>query len=243
MNPEVWGMKKGWNLMKKTKRITYSLSVAAIVLLAVFIAAPAGAGDLNRLLTGDYALNSSYVCAAAYGGFDQDLNRKPDPPGFISGTMNGSLQGVASYDGKGGFTSRVKVIAVALDPTGSPAPLKSPVAQYDMECTGTYQVNQDLSTENKYDCRLDPLAGPFSMSPYPSEFYMELKGIQAKGQLLGTMGNILTLRADTEPNVETVYFYNFYIPGPVFVPGPVKVLERICTSSGTAMKITGQSKN
>ncbi len=100
--------------------------------------------------------------------------------------------------------------------------------------------------ESEYDCKTYPLAGPFSNNPlYPPEFYMEIKGIRQKGQMLGTMDNILILRNRTEPTVETLYFYNFYVPtsgGPVFIPGPFKVAERICTSSGTWMKITGQRK-
>ena len=175
----------------------------------------------------------------AYGGFDPDLNRLPDPPGLISGTNSGSSQGVTSFDGNGGFTFRGKVLSVTHDPAGSTAP----VSQFDMVCSGTTQVNQDLSTESEYDCKIYPLAGPFPNPPYPPEFYMEIKGLRAKGQLLGTMDNILFQRTDTEPNVETGYFYNFYHPIYGFIPGPVKVLERICTGSGTYMKITGQSKN
>ncbi len=201
---------------------------------------------MNRLLAGDYWGNSSFVCAGAYGGFDQDLNRNPDPPGLISGTYSGSTQGVTSYDGHGGFTFRGQVLTVAHDPGGSTAPLKSPVSQYDMECWGTYQVNPDLSTEGEYECRIDPTAGPFTVNPpYPPEFYMVIKGLRVKGQLLGTMGNILALRSDTGSNVETVDAYNFYLPPPAppgVIPGPFKVLERICTQSGTAMKIVGKGK-
>jgi hypothetical protein len=229
--------------MNKKNGTKVGFIAAAIALLVVFVAVPVGAGDLNRLLTGDYASNSSFVCAGAYGFFDNDLNRNPDPQGFISTTNSGSTQGVTSFDGHGGFTFRGKVLSVTHDPAGSTVPLKSPVSQFDMECSGTTQVNQDLSTESEYDCRIDPLAGPFPFPPYPPEFYMEIKGLRAKGQLLGTMDNILLLKTDTEPNVEEVYFYNFYLPGPVFIPGPIKVLERICTSSGTSMRITGQSKN
>ncbi len=225
--------------MNKIKGIKVCFITAAIALLAVFIAAPAGAWDLNRLLTGDYASNMSFVCASAYGNFDQDLNRNPDPPGLTSVMVSGSSQGVTSYDGHGGYTFRGQVLSLTHDPVGSTAPLKSPVSQYDMECRGTYKVNHDLSTEGEGDCRIDPSAGPFTLPPYPPEFYMVINGVRSKGQLLGTMGNILALRSDTETNVETVDFYNFPYPGIGIVPGPVKVLERICSSSGTNMKIVG----
>jgi hypothetical protein len=239
---------------KKSGRKACCLA-AAIALLVVAAAVPAGAGDsnlncnkqdLNRLLTGDYFQNNSFACAAAYGFFDKDLNRNTDPPGLISGTYSGSTQGVTSYDGHGGFTYRGQVLTIAHDPGGSTAPLKSPISQYDMECWGTYEVNHDLSTEAKYDCRIDPSAGPFTLSPYPPEFYMVIKDIRATAQLLGTAGNILALRSDTEPNVETINAYNFYLPtnaGPVLNPGPFKLAERICTSSGTGMKIVGKGNN
>jgi hypothetical protein len=242
--------------MSKIKRIKYYFIAAAIALLAVAAAVPAGAGDsnvnchkqdLNRLLTGDYFQNNSFVCASAYGGFDTDLNRKTDPAGLISGNFSGSTQGITSYDGHGGFTFRGQVLTIAHDPGGSTAPLKSPISQYDMECWGTYQVNQDLSTEGEYDCRIDPTAGPFLVNPpYPPEFYMVIEGLRQKGQLLGTAGNILALRSDTAPNVETVIGYNFYLPtpnGPVLVLGPIQLAERICTNSGTGMKIVGKGIN
>jgi hypothetical protein len=71
---------------------------------------------------------------------------------------------------------------------------------------------------------------------------MVINGVRSKVQLQGTMGNILALKGDTETNVETVDFYNFYHPVYGFLPGPVKVLERICTSSGTNMKIVGRGR-
>ncbi len=73
--------------MNKKNGTTVGFIAAAIALLVVAMAVPAGAGDLNRLLTGDYAFNSSEVCAGADGGFDAALNRNPDPPGSISNTV------------------------------------------------------------------------------------------------------------------------------------------------------------
>jgi len=233
--------------MKKIKGMKYYYIAAAIAFLVVAMAVPAGAGDLNRLLKGDYAYNDFQVCAGAVSGFDAALNRNPDLPGFISNTESSSNQGVTSFDGYGGFTYRGKNLSVTHDPGGSTAPLKSPVSQYDVECSGTAQVNRDLSMESEYDCKIYPLAGPLYNTPlFPPGFYMETKGLRQEGQLLGTMDNILILRTDTEPNVETLNFYNFiYVPTsgePVFIPGPVKVGEQICTGSGTWMKIVGKGK-
>lgn len=239
--------------MDKKKGRKAGYLAAVIALLAVAAAVPVGAGnanvnchkqDLNRLLTGDYWGNSSFVCAGAYGGFDKDLNRITDPAGLISGNYSGSTQGITSYDGHGGFTFRGQVLTVTSDTVGSTAPLKSPISQADMECWGTYQVNPDLSTEGEYECKIDPTAGSFTLPPFPSDFYMVIKGLRVKGQLLGTIGNILSLRSDTESNVETVDAYNLPTPDPsVILPGPTKIMERICTQSGTAMKIVGKGNN
>jgi hypothetical protein len=232
--------------MNKKNGTTVGFIAAAIALLVVAMAVPAGAGDLNRLLTGDYAFSSSENCAEANGYFDAALNRNPDPPGRISTTSTASVEGVTSFDGHGGLTFRGKILLVTHDPGGSTAPLKSPVSQYDVECSGTAQVNRDLSMESDYDCKLYPLAGPLSNNPlYPPGFYMEMKDLRQQGQLLGTMDNSLILRTITEPKVRSVYFSNFYVPtpgGPVFILGPYKVGEQICHGSGTWMKITGQSK-
>ena len=113
--------------MNKKNGTKVGFIAAAIALLVVAMAVLAGAGDLNRLLTGDYAYNDNEVCADANGGFDEDLNRKPDPPGSISDTESDSNQGVTSFDGHGGFTYRGKNLNVDHDPGGSTAPLKSPV--------------------------------------------------------------------------------------------------------------------
>ena len=56
----------------KVKRCFYI--VAAIALLTVFVVAPAGAGDLNWKLRGDYAWNSTSTCSSASWGFDTTTN-------------------------------------------------------------------------------------------------------------------------------------------------------------------------
>ena len=73
--------------MDKKRGIKSCFLAAAIALLAVAAAVPAGAGnsnvnchkqDLNRLLTGDYYGSASFVCAGSTWGFNEtDLGRKP----------------------------------------------------------------------------------------------------------------------------------------------------------------------
>ena len=74
-------------------------------------------------------------------------------------------------------------------------------------------------------------------------FKLVISNLEGKGQLIGTMGNILMARADTEPNLELVQFHNFNLRLPPRIhPNPF-TMERICTGSGTAMKIVGKGNN
>ena len=73
--------------MNQKRGIKVGFIAAAIALLIVAVAVPAGAGDLckkhdlNRLLKGDYSGSGSYTCAWSTWGFDQkDLSRKPRRP-------------------------------------------------------------------------------------------------------------------------------------------------------------------
>ena len=72
--PKVWDLKKGRNIMKKIKGMKYCFIAAAIGLLAVLIAAPAGAGNLSWKLHGDYTYNVAATCAHAACGQDLENN-------------------------------------------------------------------------------------------------------------------------------------------------------------------------
>ena len=56
--------------MKKIKGMKYYFVAVAIALLAVFMAAPAGAGGLDRRLYGDYTYNVAATCAHAACGIN-----------------------------------------------------------------------------------------------------------------------------------------------------------------------------
>jgi len=229
--------------MSRIKGMKYYFIAVAIALLVVAVAVPAGAWNLNRNLYGDYATNTSYVCAYSTFGFDPvTLQRKdsPDPKYdilstfFPSITQVGSGQGVYSFDGHGGLTFEGQVLTVEQDRGGSSAPTPFPVSQWAMVCTGTYEVDHDLSVTGTGDCKLTPKAGPSASKPT----YLKISGLEWKGQLLGgTIGSILLLRTDSEPNIETVKIMDI----PDF-PGGTFTMERICAASGTVMKIVGPRK-
>ncbi|MBI5582472.1 MAG: hypothetical protein HY892_01480 [Deltaproteobacteria bacterium] len=216
-----------------TKRGMRFCFAAAIVLLSFAVSVPVGANNLNRLLTGDYYGSSSYLCAASMPTFDDELRR--EGTGI---TFGGSSQGVTSYDGRGNYTFRGEVMSVNQDSAPAASAVgSSPVAHFTLVCNGTYMVDDDLSISGLGECRIDPLAGPYNRPPYPPGFYALIKNVRATGQLLGTAGNILRVGGQTEPNVETVIFFEPTGPTPFFS------YERICTSSGTSMKIVGKGTN
>ena len=109
---------------------------AAIALLVVAVAVPAGAGgldknnskhDLNRLLIGDYYDVSSLTCAYATMGYNENLERKADVPGYPpSVTQSGSMASVTSYNGHGGWTSKGKFLMISHDPGGRYRSLEIP---------------------------------------------------------------------------------------------------------------------
>jgi hypothetical protein len=201
------------------------------------VAVPVGAGDLNRLLTGDYVGYQAFTCALSSGGFNpEDLSRKPNPStSKIEGyNQSGSSQGVTSFDGLGRYTYKGEVLSVTYEPAGSTAPAKYPVNQFDMDCTGNYEVDENLQVRTwGGECTLTPMAGFYALI---DGFRFEISNTESKGRLIGTMGNILSVRIDSQPNIEIVKIYNPALKDPV-------TAERICTSSGSGMKIVGKGKN
>ena len=66
--PEIQGRKRKGDILNSLKMTKSCFIAAAIALLAVFVAAPAGAGDLNWKLRGDYTYNVAGNCAHAVCG-------------------------------------------------------------------------------------------------------------------------------------------------------------------------------
>jgi hypothetical protein len=110
---------------------------AAIALLAVFVAAPSGAGDLNWKLRGDYAFNSGGACVFASIGFELNSStgkwgRKPLGAPYPGTSYNYAIQGVFSFDGHGGFTFNGEALHLFLDPFLFPPPPSPPAPPYSL---------------------------------------------------------------------------------------------------------------
>ncbi len=122
--------------MNKKNETKVCFIAAAIALLVVAVAVPAGAGgldknnskhDLNRLLIGDYYDVSSLTCAYATMGYNRNLERKDDVTGYPpSVTQSSSMASVTSYNGHGGWTSKGKFLMISHDPGGGPCSLEIP---------------------------------------------------------------------------------------------------------------------
>jgi hypothetical protein len=208
---------------------------AAIALLAVFMSVPAGAGDLNWKLKGDYAWNSSGTCASASCGFDTNQipgpNRNLQPcsgplPVAIGISYNYSIQGEFSFDGQGGFDFSGEVLSIMLEPYPNPATIpplptsanfKSPIHHFDADGAGTYIVEfeaNELFVEIKFDYL------KIKGTPY------EFRGAIFRGRLTsGSVGSVVFL-GSTSPTPEDVVGY------------PFPKMQRICNATGSMVKLS-----
>ncbi|MCU0578721.1 MAG: hypothetical protein MUF69_04155 [Desulfobacterota bacterium] len=216
---------------------------AAIAMLVVAAAVPAGAGDanvncnkqgLNRLITGDYHSMLSLSCTYTdqVGTFNPETLERSSIGNYSTAT----IQAVSSFDGRGGYTSLGEVLTVESGTSSFP------VGQYKIECKdGKYEVDEQLNVNIKCDTIITPTAGYLHDHPpvppgYPPFFFVVYGG-ESNGPALGTMGNIIILRHNTQPNVEELYAYG------AFGNPLAKLGERICASSGMSMKIIGKGNN
>jgi hypothetical protein len=208
---------------------------AAIALLAVFLAVPAGAGDLNWKLKGDYAWTSTGTCASASCGFDtnqipgpnRNLQSCPGPlPVAIGVSYNYAIQGKFSFDGHGGFDFNGEVLSIMLEPYPNPATIpplptsanfKSPIHHFEAEAAGTYVVDDEadeLFVEIKFDY-LKIIGTPYLF-----------KGATFRGRLTSnSVGSVVFLSA-TSPVPEDVVGY------------PFPNMQRICNATGSMVKLS-----
>jgi hypothetical protein len=215
---------------------------AAIALLVVAAVVPVGAGDsnrnyrkqdLNRLITGDYHSMLSYSCSytGPGGSFDPVTLER----GSIGNYSTATIQAVSSFDGRGGYTALGEVLTVE----SSTSPF--PVGQFKLECKdGKYEVDEHLNVNIKCNTIITPTAGYLYDNPptpppgFPPFFFVAFGG-ESNGQALGTMGNIIILRHNTDTKVDKLYAWG--VEDPAF-----KISERICASSGMSMKIVGKGR-
>ena len=223
--------------MNNPKITKCCLIAAAIAILAVFTAAPVGARELNWKLKGDYAWNSTSTCASATWGFGQTVSpippfmpviRKPsaapgqpvlDPAPGIS--YNYSVQGVLSFDGHGVLNfKKGEVLSIMLEPfRNSPVGFeiktsnnfRFPVHQFEMECTGTYVVDDEGVVGITFT----------SCGDAPQTF----EGATLQGRLDTVTGTSIVFLSNTLPTIEVV-------------GGTGSSVRRICNATGSMVKLS-----
>jgi hypothetical protein len=220
--------------MKKIKGMKYYFIAAAIALLAVFVAAPAGARDLNWMLRGDYDYSLVGTCArASCGGGGYDCVNEP---GFNPETLaptgdyysdNYSIRGKINFDGHGGYTSN----AGGLNIRFSPKP--DPVIPFTLDCSGTYIIysqDNELFVDMTYDsCISKVTSGAFAgiTQEYSNSFIM-------RGRLDTDTGSGVVMTSTTVPSIEEIEVIAPAIPGVVGTK-----VQRICNNMGNMVKLSG----
>ena len=230
--------------MKEIIGIKYCFIAAAIALLAVFVAAPVGAGDLNWKLRGDYTYNVAATCAHAACGLDQAGKYDCQDPltrGFNPVTLalrepgkqksySYNVQAVIHFDGHGNSTVKGEVLVIRTSLGTNPI-ADIPANQGDLECHGTYIVDSkdnelfvDITSTN---CTNKITSGQFGLMG----FTQELSGpITVRGRLDTFTGTSIVIIGNTLPYIEELE-----VTAPTSSAGLKE--QRICNNTGSIVKL------
>jgi hypothetical protein len=230
--------------MKKVKGMKYYFIAAAIALLAVFVAAPAGAGDQDRRLFGDYTYNIAATCvhaacdnkdcqSASTWGFNPVTLALRVPGSQRSTSYN--IQSVIRFDGLGKFTLNGEGLDIRSS-LGTPNSIDIPANQFDLICDGTYTVdsvgNEKFVNITFEGCTATIKSGLFGILG----FTQKLTGpITVRGRLDAGTGSSPVTISNTIPYIEE---------GEVTAAlGPLTSLigskeQRICNNMGSMEKLS-----
>ena len=191
-------------------------ALSAVVLPAtLLIALPAGAGDLNKKLKGNYAASVVSVCAQSNAGFT--------PEGQALGVvapLHRVVETTRTYGGDGTMSLVGRSFQMASSVT---APGSFPVSESDVTCTGTYQVNEDLTFAETLTCSGNILSGSAAGLTFTQDPIVSRGRIHGKKLLL----------SDTQSNPPTV----------LHVAGAPAPSYRLCAGSGTGVKLKEKTKD
>jgi len=244
--------------MKEIIGMKYCFIAVAIALLAVLVAGPAGAGNLNWKINGDYTYNVSATCAHAACGQIAENACCLSPnnpagctvpckyncdtlPGFNPVTLalrepgkqksyGYNVQGVTHFDGHGNFTLKGEVLVIRTSlGTGQP---DIPANQADLDCDGTYIVgskDNELFVDITFtNCTSKITSGQFGVMG----FTQELSGpVTGRGRLDTFTGSSIVIIGNTLPYIEELE---------VTAPPPFKGMkeQRICNNAGSIVKLS-----
>ncbi len=224
--------------MNSSKITKCCFIAAAIALLAVFVAVPAGAGGLDRRLYGDYTYNVAATCAYAVCGPDQ--NGKYDcqsTPGLnpdnlvrlITGrSQSYNVLGVIHFDGHGKSTLKGEVMTVRISPSTDPVDI--PATQSALDCVGTYVVDSE-GNELFVDITFTNCTGKIKQPAILGAWEFNLTGsTTVRGRLDTVTGSSTVIISNTLPYIEELEY----------TAGPASGMkeQRICNNMGTIVKLS-----
>jgi hypothetical protein len=216
----------------------------AIALLAVFVAAPAGAGGLDRWLYGDYTYNVAATCVNAacgqssptgpydcvnYPGFNPDTLALRVPGSQKSYGYN--VQGVIHFDGHGKFTLKGEILTIRSS-LGTNPTTDIPVSQLDLDADGTYVVDS-VGNGLIVDITFSPYTTTIKSGPYQGFVYNFSSAITLRGRLDTVTGSSTLIISTTIPDIEEQVLI-----APSDYVGKVPNEQRICNLTGSLVKLS-----
>jgi hypothetical protein len=226
------GPEKRGNIMNKIKGMKYYFIAATIALLAVFVAVPAGAWDLNGKLRGDYSYNLAANCTTAPCLCEDEVTYdcgecpafNPDftltvPESQKYGSYN--LAALITFNGHKNFTFKGEGLFINF-------PSDLPVNPFELNCDGTYKVVSEkngLFVEISFnDCTSVVTSGLYK------DLTQKVSGqLTARGRLDTATGTISVNLSNIGPEmVELDVIWPPYLP--------IKE-QRICNYTGSMVKL------
>jgi hypothetical protein len=228
-------------------KMKYYFIVAAIALLAVFVAVPVGAGNQDRRLFGDYTYNIAATCVhAVCGQLDGKFDcQSPSTRGFDPVTLalrepgtqksySYNIQSVIQFDGRGKFTLNGEGLVIRSS-LGTNLP-DIPANRFGLDCDGTYTVDSvgneqfvDITFEG---CTATIKSGLFGLLG----FTQNISGpITARGRLDAGTGSSPVIISNTIPYIEELEVTAALEPLTSLIGSKE---QRICNNMGSMEKLS-----
>ena len=228
--------------MNNLKLSKCCLIAVAVALLAVFVAAPAGAGGLDRRLFGDYTYNVAATCANAACGINQATGKydcqsettrgfNPDNLALrVSGSQKSysyNVQGVINFDGHGKWTLKGDILTLRTSLGTNPI-TDIPVTQLALDADGTYVVDS-VGNGLVVDITFPNYTVTITSGPFQGLIENFSGPITLRGRLDTVTGSSSVIITQTIPGVEELE---------IIVPPLGMNEQRICNNTGSIVKLS-----
>jgi hypothetical protein len=193
----------------------YRFLSVVVTAASLLVTLPADAQNLNKKLKGDYAATVTSFCAQASTPFtpESQATNTVSP-------LHRVVETKRSYDGEGNVSITGRTFQLASTAT---APGSFPVSESEFTCSGTYEVNDDLTFSETFSCAGNIVVGAgagltFTQEPRTTSGRIHKKKI---------------LFSDTRGQPQTV----------IQVQGVATPSFRLCAGSGIGVKIKEDSED